>query len=74
MDFQNFIKIKHFWRQIFKTLSIQKTPREHVKSHKKIGPVRFSRIDKQTHKQTPKQTKQSIFIEDELPFVAGHSL
>ena len=43
---------------------------DHVRSDKKFGPTRFRRIDKQTNKQT----KQSIFIEDALLFVAGHSL
>ena len=60
VDFQNLMKVEFCWRKIFENLIIHKPSLDHVMSHTKFGPDRFSRFDVywiQTKKQTDRQAK-----------------
>ena len=64
-DFQNFQKSNFDRGKFLKILSFINFPWDHMMSHKKFGPDRFSRFDVywiQTDKQTNKQTSQ-IYIQ-----------
>ena len=66
MDFPNFQKSNFDGGKFLKIWSSINLPWDHVMSHKKFGPDRFSRLDVywiQTNKQTDKQTdRQAKFI------------
>ena len=62
MDFQNFQKSNFDRGKFLKIFSSINLPRDHMMSHKKFGPDRFSRFDVywvQTDKQTDRQAKFS---------------
>ena len=68
MDFQNFQKSNFDGGKFLKILSFINLPWDHMMSHKKFGPDRFSRFDvywiqtnKQTNKQTNRQTSQIYY-------------
>ena len=67
-DFQNFQKSNFDRGKFLKILSFINLPLDHMMSHKKFGPDRFSRFDVywiQTDKQTDRQTdKPNLYIED----------
>ena len=70
MDFQNFqnlMKIKFLWRQIFEILIIHKPSLWSRDVPQKFGSDRFSRFDVywiQTNKQTDKKTdKPNLYID-----------
>ena len=60
VDFQNFQKSNFDGGKFLKILSFINLPWDHMMSHKKFGPDRFSRFDVywiQTDKQTDRQAK-----------------
>ena len=74
MDFQNFQKSNFDRGKFLKILLFINLPWDHMMSHKKFGPDRFSRFDvywiqtdKQTNRQTNKQTdKPNLYIDCDL--------
>ena len=67
MDFQNFQKSNFDGGKFLKILLFINLPWDHMMSHKKFGPDRFSRFDVyliQTNKQTNQQTdKPNLYID-----------
>ena len=72
MDFQNFQKSNFDRGKFLKILSFINLHWDHMMSHKKFGPDRFSRFDVywiQTDRQTDKQTdKPNLYIDEQSGF------
>ena len=69
MDFQNFQKSNFDGGKFLKILSSINLPWDHMMSHKKFGPDRFSRFDVWSYKRTDKQLqtdKPNLYIEGPL--------